>query len=110
VWQSKSYSADVHPIFNQAGCAGTSCHGGARPAEDLDLSTATVGYAELVNVPSLQCTSKLLVKPGDIENSYLMNKLLGTGMCFGSRMPKSFSLSPADLDIVRAWIGSGAAH
>ncbi len=52
------------------------------------LSSATAGYAGLVNVSSTECTSKVRVKPGDTTASYLINKLTGSGMCTGSRMPK----------------------
>jgi hypothetical protein len=114
-WPKKSYAADVHPIWQRASCGnsgtgGASCHSGNRPAENLDLSTAALGYGEMLNQPSGQCASKLLVKPGDVAGSYLINKLTGVAMCSGSLMPKADgALSAADLEVVRAWIGSGAA-
>jgi hypothetical protein len=106
----RSYAADVHPIWVRQGCAGNGCHGGARPAESLDLSTASVGFSQLVNVASGQCSARLRVKPNDVAGSYLMNKLTGSGMCFGSAMPKAGGgLTTAELDTVRAWILSNAA-
>lgn len=105
-----SYAADVQPIFNAYSCGGSMCHGGARPAEGLVLSSATSGYAGLVNVSSTECTSKVRVKPGDTTASYLINKLTGSGMCTGSRMPKmGTGLTTAELNTVRAWILGGAA-
>lgn len=79
------------------------------PAASLSLATASGGHAELVNVTSTQCTTKALVKPNDLAGSYLMNKLLGTGMCQGSQMPKvGVSLTQVELDTIRAWISTGA--
>jgi hypothetical protein len=49
-----------------------------------------------------------LVDPGDPEGSYLMNKLLGVGMCAGTRMPRGGKLSEEQLSVVRAWIEAGA--
>lgn len=107
---TRTYAADVHPIWVRQGCAGAGgCHSGARPAEGLELTTASTGYADLVNVASGQCSTRLLVKPNDVAGSYLMNKLLGSGMCFGSQMPKAGGgLTTAELDTVRAWILSNA--
>lgn len=100
----------MQPIWVAHGCGSGGCHGGARPAEGLDLSTASAGYADLVNVASGQCGARLRVKPNDVANSYLVNKVLGSGLCSGSRMPKMGSgLTAAQLDVLRAWILSGAA-
>lgn len=86
------------------------CHGGVKPAEGLDFTTSSSGYSGLVNKASTQCTTtKLRVKPNDLAGSYLWNKLLGSGMCSGSQMPKAgVSLTQAQLDTVRAWILTGA--
>jgi hypothetical protein len=79
------------------------------PAAGLDLSSSSTGYAGLVNVPSTQCTpTKMRVLPGNSNSSYLINKLTGLNMCFGSKMPKTGTLSQAEIDTVRAWIDSGA--
>jgi hypothetical protein len=81
------------------------------PAGSLDLSSAAVARAALVNVRADGCTSvKIRVVPGDPSASYLLAKLTGVGMCSGSIMPKAGSELPAaQLDVMRAWIGSGAA-
>jgi hypothetical protein len=100
----------VHPIWVRQGCSDSGCHGGARPAESLDLSTATVGRAQLVNISSGQCSARKRVLPNDLAGSYLINKLTGSGMCSGSAMPKAGGgLTQAELDTVRAWILSNAA-
>ncbi|HKU44993.1 MAG TPA: hypothetical protein VJR89_42830 [Polyangiales bacterium] len=105
LWPSVAFETDVYPILDAAGCGTTSCHGGTRPAEGLDLSTASRAKSALVDVASTQCTNKLLVKPKDPNQSYLINKLTGSSMCSGSRMPKGGSaLTQAQLDTIRAWI------
>jgi hypothetical protein len=111
VWARKSFAADVFPLFQATDCAGMGCHGGMRPSENLNLTTASVAFTELVNVRAGQCGgSKTLVVPGDPAASYLVNKLTGVGMCSGSVMPKAGGeLSAAQIDVVRAWIGAGAA-
>jgi hypothetical protein len=111
VWARKTFAADVFPLFQATGCADMGCHGGVRPAEGMGLSSATVAFAALVNVRASQCGgSKFRVVPGDPTASYLVAKLTGVGMCSGSVMPKAGSeLSAAQIDVIRAWIGAGAA-
>lgn len=105
-----SLSANIQPIFT-ANCTNRGCHGGVRPAGELDL-TAGRSYAELVNVASSQCMGgKRLVVPGDPAQSYIMNKLTGLGMCYGTQMPKvGVRLPPAQLDAISSWICSGAPN
>ena len=57
-----------------------------------------------------QCNDgRLLVKPGDPGNSYLLQKILGRDMCSGSQMPKAgVSLPAADLEALTTWICQGA--
>lgn len=103
-----SFAADIEPIL-VGSCAGSGCHSGARPASSLALTTGRA-YAELVGV-SASCGSAPLVTPGNVEQSYLWNKLTGVGMCSGSQMPKRGQSLPADeLDPIRAWICRGAAN
>lgn len=82
-----------------------------RPAEGLDLSTASIAFAAMVNVRAGQCGgSKFRVLPGDPAARYLIAKLTGVGMCSGSVMPKAGGeLTAARIDVIRAWIGAGAA-
>lgn len=107
VWPDTSFAADVMPLFS--GCGTNNCHGGARPQTDLDLSSAGAAWEDLVNVPSTQCGTRVV--PGNAGTSYLVSKLTGVGMCSGSVMPKGDPpLTPAQIDVVRAWIGAGAAN
>jgi hypothetical protein len=94
----------VYSIFTTAGCGTSQCHGGAMPKEGLDMSTKSKAQAQMVDVPSSQCSGKMRVFSGDATKSYLINKLTGVGMCSGSQMPKGAALSASDIDTVRQWI------
>ena len=90
-------------------CAGGGCHSGARPREGLSLQRSDA-WSGLVNVPASQCQDgRSLVSPGSPDTSYLMDKILGTNLCSGSRMPKAgMGLPSADIDAISAWICAGA--
>jgi hypothetical protein len=107
---SESFANQVQPIFTRE-CTGGGCHGGVRAAANLDLSIGKA-YAALVNVTADQCNgSKKRVVPADPAQSYLMNKLLGTGMCFGTQMPKAnVKIPQTELDVISGWICAGAVN
>ena len=87
-------------IFD-ASCASSSCHGGAR----TPTLTSGQSFANIVNVASTQGTD--YVEPGDPDQSYIMNKVLGTGS--GGQMPPSGALSDAKIQLLRDWIAQGAS-
>jgi hypothetical protein len=102
-----SFSSVIAPKL-EATCAGTGCHSGARPKENL-LLTAAAAFDEMVGVASEQCSGKTLVDPGSPSTSYLLNKLLGQGMCSGTAMPKAdMRLPQSEIDEISAWICAGA--
>lgn len=108
-----SFAADVMPIFS--GCTNTLCHGGAAPAEGLNLSTRSLALAGLVNHPPAECSGMpVLVDPGSPDASYLIWKLnfasTPPGLCVGGvRMPKMMPpLAPSKMDTIRTWIAEGA--
>lgn len=104
-----SFASDIQPIFT-ANCALRGCHGSLRPQEGMDLS-AGAAFGSLVNVSASQCGSRLRVAPGDPAASYLMDKLLGVDLCYGSQMPKiGVSLAKNDIDRIGAWICNGAQN
>ncbi len=111
-YPSTSFANDVMPIFNSAGCAASTCHGGANPQAGLDLGSTSVAYNDLVSVPSSQCgSSRLRVDPNSPSTSYLIDKLEGQNMCLGTQMPKNQPpLGSAQIDTIRAWIGNGAPN
>src|SRR5256885_15410923 len=60
------------------------------------LSSESKAYSDLVGVASSQCADRKLVMPGDPSASYLIDKLNGTNLCSGSRMPKGMALSSTE--------------
>jgi hypothetical protein len=99
----------VYPIFTRTGVGCPGCHDSTPPA-GLNLSSASTAYANLVNVNATQCSpARLRVAPGSPSTSYLINKLTGTDMCTGLRMPRGRNPLPAaDIDLIRAWITGNA--
>jgi len=92
----------------------------------LDLSTQTASYNGLVlglggtgsNSVQSKCGVNadqhcgLRVVPGNPNDSYLMDKLEGTGRAFGTDlMPRlGCCLSQAEIDLIRSWITNGAKN
>jgi hypothetical protein len=105
--QAPSFAADVYPLFQAARCP--TCHGSPGSA-GLDLSMS-VAYNNLVNRPASECMpSRFLVAASAPQSSYLLDKLLGTNLCSGVRMPRGGTpFTQAQLDTVQAWIAAGAA-
>jgi hypothetical protein len=87
-----SFQDHVLPIFEQH-C--TECHGGDEPEEGLRLTS----HAEVM----AGSWNGLVVEPGDVENSYLIEQVV-TG-----RMPKRGpKLTPEEIEIITAWVEAGA--
>ena len=76
-------------------CSG--CHGGANPAENLNLD-ATHSYNDLINVPSTEEPSIVRVKPGSPSQSYLVIHIQKEGD----------GASASDLSFIEQWITDGA--
>ena len=90
-------------------CSG--CHTGptsnALPG-GMDLTSATASRASLVGVTSLEISTVQRVKVGDAANSYVVQKIEGTGA--GARMPFGGPpLNPVTIAAIRKWITDGAA-
>jgi hypothetical protein len=104
-----SFGAQVEPLLAN-NCSTMGCHGFPAPAAGLDLRVGNA-FGDLVGVPSSQCNDRLLVAPGQPANSYLMDKLLGVNLCFGTKMPKTGApLSDADIATISEWICRGASE
>ena len=102
-----SYANVVQPIFNN-NCIG--CHNPNGPASLLDLS-AGVSHANLVNQPSAQDPSWLLVDPSDDSKSLLYQKMKGTATVgSNASMPPSGVLANDVVDKVEQWINEGAKN
>jgi mono/diheme cytochrome c family protein len=90
-------------------CSG--CHtggGGVLPAS-MDLTSLSLSFMNLVNVPSVQNGALDRVEPGDPDASYLIRKIEGTAAT-GVRMPPfGNTLDQETIDAIRQWISDGAA-
>jgi hypothetical protein len=87
------------------------CHVGASAPQGLRLDAAN-SYNLLVGVPSTEVPSILRVKPGDPDNSYIIQKLEGHA-AVGAQMPfgcptSQPCLSTSTIAFVREWITNGA--
>jgi hypothetical protein len=69
-----------------------------------------MSYAALVNVNAGECTNNTkYVAPGQPSASYIIDKLMGTNLCFGVQMPKGAApLSSLDIQTISDWICQGA--
>lgn len=106
---SVSFSGAVQPILT-ASCATIGCHRGVMPQAGMDL-TAAKSYQALVDVTATQCNDgRKRVLPGDPANSYVIDKLLGVDLCFGTKMPKLTTLPSAQVQTIADWICGGAQN
>jgi hypothetical protein len=97
-----SFKTDVAPLIGH--CSGEACHG-------LSTRLLTWPYQALVNMPADCGDGRVIVKPGDPGASYLVDKLLGSAMCKGDRMPLlGAPLPAASMTTIEAWICQGAAN
>jgi hypothetical protein len=83
------------------------CHAGGGAPQGLRLDAAN-SYTLLVGVPSTEVPSILRVRPGDPDNSYLIQKLEGHASV-GAQMPFGGPPLTADvIAVIRQWISDGA--
>jgi len=107
--ETATFSAVQQQIFSQS-CAFSNCHGGAAPAEGLDLREGAA-YGEVVNAPSNQMPSLNLIEPSDPDNCYLYLKVIDDSSISGNRMPRGAApLSQQLIDLLRDWIERGAPN
>lgn len=102
-----TYSGNVQPIFTQSCATNLACHvaGGAGP---VNLA-AGQSYPLIFEVTASQDPAKFYVTPFNAPQSYLFNKIEGTGL--GSRMPLGAApLTAEQTDAIRNWIIEGAAN
>ena len=90
-------------------CALSGCHVTGSPPFGLDMSSVSSSAANLIGVASAEKPTLARVAAGDSANSYLYWKISGNPNIGGDPMPASGGpLSPADLDLIAAWIDGGA--
>lgn len=92
-------------------CAVPFCHAGAALGGGLSLVEGSA-YDQLVGVTPAAAVAAdagyLRVDAGRPDTSFLLLKLVGPSLAFGSRMPIGGALSSAQIELVRAWILGGA--
>ena len=86
-------------------CAVSGCHAGNAPQAGMSLVAGNT-WSNTVNVPSIQVALDR-VEPNDPNNSYLVQKVEGTGLM--ARMPRlQPPLTQNQIDMIRDWISAGA--
>jgi hypothetical protein len=102
-----SYSRDIVPILQNAGCMALGCHGGFASASGYDVTTYRGVFGAGTEAQSLGVCD---VVPGDANRSYLMEKLRGNPRQ-GVQMPQGRApLSSSELTMFQTWITEGAAN
>jgi hypothetical protein len=107
-----SIQRDIFESTDSAGrTACTTCHtsAGRAPSGGLDL-TRDAAYGQLVGVPVREKAGTTRVIPGDVANSYLIQKLEGSETIVGRRMPLNGPpyLTDGQILIIKRWIELGA--
>jgi hypothetical protein len=100
-------------IFTPVSCARSTCHNVQQAPHDMSLSPGEA-YDDLVGVPPAnfvaQSAGKLRVDPGNVANSFLVQKLRATlALGEGDPMPLGLKrLSENAIRVVEEWIAAGA--
>ena len=110
-----TFSSIQQLIFEAADSSGrpscVSCHSstGRNPSGGLNLNH-DVAYEQLVNLAARGKPTATRVVPGDVVNSYLVQKLEGASGIVGRRMPFSGPpyLTDGQMLILKRWVAIGA--
>ena len=97
--------AQVSEVF-AVNCTFSGCHSGGEPAAGLSLEGDFA--ARIVGVASGQRPDFKLVEPGKPDDSYLLIKVRGDDEIVSQQMPPGNPLPAEQVEIIRAWIASGA--
>ncbi|MCZ6807277.1 MAG: hypothetical protein O7F08_10015 [Deltaproteobacteria bacterium] len=90
-------------------CTLSACHDSQAPQEMLSLISVEVSRANLIDVEAVQ-VSKPRVDPGNVENSYIINKVLGEGIA-PTTLQMPFGIIPlcdAKIEALVEWVALGA--
>ncbi len=102
--ESATFTNIQSDIFNQS-CAFSGCHASG----SVNPNLSGTSYEIIVNKKS--STGMDYIKPNDPDNSYLLQKIIGSNGIHGSRMPLNSSpLSQDKIDIITEWINDGAKN
>jgi hypothetical protein len=102
--------ADIQASVFDVSCTFSSCHGTVNTQEMLEMSSAEISAANLIDVESEQVPGKNRVTPSDVPASYLFNKITGEDIAPATlRMPNGLiPLCDEKIMAVEAWIAAGA--
>lgn len=104
--EGASFETSVQPFINMA----CNCHQSNPLMAPFSLKQGEA-YSAIVNVPSSQVTTMMLVKPGSTQESYLWHKVNGTFLDVGGSgliMPSTIPLTETEKKIFERWIVAGA--
>lgn len=102
--ESATFTSIQTEILNKS-CAFSGCHVSGSVNPNLSGNS----YSILVNKKS--STGMDYIKPNDPNNSYLLQKILGSSVINGSRMPLNSSpLSQEKINVITEWINDGAKN
>jgi len=95
--QPRNFTTDIQPLF--ASCSGEVCH---------EFSAS--GLKASIGVAALECCANTpLIAPGFPDLSYLLDKVRGTPLCSGVRMPVDRPpLGDSEIQAISDWICVGA--
>jgi hypothetical protein len=104
---------NVHAHVLLPGCAVAGCHDAANSSGDLNMETVAGAYAALISIPANNVLAKengwVRIRPGALDTSFLIRKVLGPGVGEGTAMPSpALQLAPDWLHLVERWIEAGA--
>ncbi len=103
-----SFNKDIQPILTK-NCAVEECHVAPKPTKRLILSEG-LAYINIVDVVSREYSKKKIVAPGNLELSYLYDKLTGN-QAEGDRMPSGKKALPKEqIELIKKWILAGAPN
>jgi hypothetical protein len=103
-----TFSGSVKPLLANYGCL--DCHM-TTPWDSIEaLTTSASIVSHLTSTKSKQCPSLPYITPGNAANSYMYQKIVGSGSCFtGDQMPDGEgTVSAADTAALKSWIEAGA--
>lgn len=104
------FASNIQPIFDRS-CALSGCHDASR-ASGLDLSLGKA-YGSIVGKRAFTNASRILIKPGAPDESYVIQKIEGTPGISGQMMPQgcpgqplggAVCLSSDDREALRTWV------
>lgn len=84
-------------------CSQQGCHSSVEPAAFLDLASPGVEQ-RLVGAPSATCENKVLVAPGNPDQSFLIEKMRLAMPGCGLRMPPTGALPAEEIACIESWI------